>query len=115
VRRAAKTDANAGEIVETIYAAGWKWYQTGWPCDGFAYHPGYDLWQSIEIKNPEYCRKDGTANEHARKTSNRQEQQMRFIEETSTPVVTTREEVVLALAAAIDRRLQPPGAAGRSA
>lgn len=102
-RRAAKQDANYGEIVQTIHDAGWKWYQTGQPCDGFAYHPGHDLWQPLEIKNPEYCRADGTANEHARKKDNRQLVQMEFLKDTNTPVVSTKEQAVLALAARLDR------------
>lgn len=107
-RRAAKQDANAGVIVEAIRAAGWHWYQTGRPCDGFAYHPGCDVWQSLEIKNPEYCRADGTANEHARAKDNRQREQMEFLKQTNTPVVTTPEEAVLALARCIDRFIASP-------
>lgn len=104
-RRAAKQDANAGVIVIAIVEAGWMWHQTGWPCDGFAYHPIYDIWQPLEIKNPEYCRKDGTANEHARVKNNRQIAQMRFLADTKTPVVTTPAEAILALAARLDRHI----------
>ncbi len=107
-RHAAKGDANQPEIVEAIRKAGWEAHIVRRPCDLFCWHPLHDVWLPLEVKDPSKVTKSGKPVHDSR-----MEEQARFLERTGTPVVTTAEEALLALAAAIDRKIQPPSAAGR--
>lgn len=97
-RHAAKADANQPEIVEAIRRAGWEAHIVRRPCDLFCWHPRYDIWAAIEVKDPSKVTKAGVPHQDAR-----MDEQHEFLERTRTPVVTTPEQALIALAACIDR------------
>ena len=100
-RHDAKSDANQPEIVQAIRKAGWEAHIVRRPCDLFCWHPRHDIWAALEVKDPSKVRKDGKPIHDAR-----MEEQAEFLDRTGTPVVTTPEEAILALARRIDRHLE---------
>jgi hypothetical protein len=99
-RHAAKADANQPAIIQAIERAGWEAHVVRRPCDLFCWHPRYDIWQPLEVKDPSKVRKDGKPVHDERMA-----EQHEFLERTGTPVVTSPEEAILALAARIDRAI----------
>ncbi len=97
-RHAAKADANQPEIVDAIRRAGWEAHIVRRPCDLFCWHPRYDIWAALEVKDPSKVTKSGRPIH-----DERMDDQAQFLERTGTPVVTTPEEAIIALARRIDR------------
>lgn len=98
-RHAAKADANQPSIVEAIEKAGWEAFVVRRPCDLFCWHPHYDIWVPLEVKDPTKVTKAGVPIH-----DERMDEQHEFLQRTGTPVVTTPEQALLALARALDRR-----------
>lgn len=90
VRRAAKTDTAQSGIVEAIEAEGWECFLIRLPCDLLCWHPVLDVLQWMEVKSAR--KKSG---EHVK--DKRQEEQIKFLERTNCPVVTTAEEALSVL------------------
>lgn len=97
-RHAAKADANQPAIITAIEAAGWEAHVVRRPCDLFCWHPRYEIWQPLEVKDPTKVTKAGVPIHDERMA-----EQHDFLERTKTPVVTTPEQALLALARCIDR------------
>lgn len=98
-RHAARVDSAQQPIVDAIEAAGWMAWKIRLPCDLMCWHKRHDIWQPLEVKSVR--KKNG---EHTQ--DKRQQAQIEFLETTGTPVVTTPEEAILALARRIDRHLE---------
>lgn len=90
MRRAAKTDTAQSGIVEAIEAEGWECFLIRLPCDLLCWHPVLDVLQWLEVKSTR--KKSG---EHVK--DKRQEEQIKFLERTGCPVVTTPAEALEAL------------------
>jgi len=99
-RHAAKADANQPEIIAAIERAGWEAHVVRRPCDLFCWHPRFDIWQPLEVKDPSKVTKAGKPIHDAR-----MDEQHEFLERTGTPIVTTPEEALIALCARIDRMI----------
>jgi hypothetical protein len=98
MRRAAKTDDAAGEIVQAIEDEGWECFDIRLPCDKLCWHPVLDVLCWMEIKS------NRKANGQPKLRSD-QEKQTKFLRWTSCPIVTTPQEAIAEL-----RKFYPPTA-----
>lgn len=89
MRRAAKTDDAAGEIVQAVLDEGWECFDIRLPCDKLCWHPVLDVLCWMEIKTRA---KSGRV-----PVDKRQEQQRKFLRWTGCPIVTTPQEAVAEL------------------
>lgn len=86
MRRAAKTDDAAGEIVKAGEDEGWECYDVRLPCDKIFWHPVLDVLQWAEIKT--------RAKSGRIPVDKRQEGQLKFLAYTSCPIVTSPQELL---------------------
>lgn len=95
MRWAAKVDTTQSEIVKGLKSYGVQVYVIGRPVDLLCRY--YDnalrrwLWQPLEVKTPHGKRKPKP------RRDSRQETQREFLEQTSTPIVTSLQEAAAAL------------------
>jgi hypothetical protein len=92
-RAAAKVDKSQLPIVHAIEAEGWDCWLIRLPCDLLCWHPVLDVTQLLEVKNAARCTKAGESWDRGR-----QDTQQKFLRWTSTPVVTSAEQAIAALA-----------------